>query len=159
MMYKHIFLILIFSSLVAFANDTFDRLSKKCDEETLKQPLSLGDERICIEAIKLLSQTTIVKKEEKLSNLLNSAAMIYEAKKNWTNAAKMYEEAIKYKNAYADLAKISLGVMYYDGRGVIKNYTMSYTLWKDVVKNGNDWTGKATNNLDYLCNKHTWACK
>lgn len=140
-----------------YSSDAFEVESEKCGDESLKK--AQGNEKICLNAIKLLDNKWMVsKKEDKLSRLYIYTAYIYEAKKDWKNAAVYFEKSIALNTSYSDLARINLGTMYYYGNGVIKNYTKTYQLWKQVVKNG-DWTGNATNNLDFLCSKHPWACK
>lgn len=130
---------------------------EKCALESLKK--SQGNEHICLKAIKLLEKKwSFSKKDEELSSLYNYTAYIYEAKEDWKSAALYFEKSIALNTSSSDLARINLGGLYYHGKGVVKNYTKSYELWKHVVRNG-DGTGNATNNLDFLCSNHPWACK
>lgn len=151
------FIIIFIFTINVFGNDNFDTKYKKCGDESLKK--ELGNVEICLIAISTLEKKLFIsKKDNKLSSLYNYTAYIYEAKKDYSNAAKMFQKSIECNTSYSDLAKINLGTLYYYGNGVTKNYTKTYKLWKQVVENG-DWTGNATHNLDYLCNKHSWACK
>jgi|GEM_PF-6215846 TPR repeat protein len=149
------FIVLVFLVLSLHSSDSFEIESKKCDDESFKG--AQGNELVCLNAIQLLDKKS-KEKDKKLSSLYLATAYIYEAKEDWKNAAMYFEKSIALETSFSDLARINMGTLYYHGRGVIKNYTKSYELWKQVVKNG-DWTGNATNNLDYLCSKHSWACK
>ena len=154
-MFKFILVMTVVINL--FGNDNFNDKYKKCDDESLKK--EFGKVEVCLSAISMLNDTLLIlKKDEKLSNLYLSAAYIYEAKKDYQNAVKMFQKTIDLNTKYSVLAGINLGDFYYFGQGVNKNYMKSYKLWKQVVERG-DWKGQASENLDFLCNKHVWVCK
>jgi len=150
--------LLILLNLNLFGNN-LEILSKQCGQESLKK--EHGNLRVCLKAIKLIKSKfffSTQKKNESLCSLYNYTAYIYEAKKDYDNAAIMFKKSIALNTGSSNLARINLGRLYYYGQGVMKNYNKAYKLWKQVVKNG-DWTGNASNNLDILCQEHPWVCK
>ena len=87
-----------------------------------------------------------------------AAAEIYDFYlKNYKKAVPLYEEACKHDNLkFNSEACYNLGLLYFYGKGVSKNYYKAYEYWIKAAKKGNT---KAQHNLDILCREHPWACK